>query len=139
MPERSTTPDAVELWQAANEAFLRRDFDAWASLYDPDVVWEARPLGMIFEGRAATRRHIEEWAAGCEEYQIEEIESHDLGNDVSFHVSRHDARPLGTRAMVHEQWAFAIQWHVRTIVRVIAHQDINEARATAKQLAEPKR
>lgn len=138
MSEQSRNPDPTELWQSVSEAFLRRDFETWTSFYTAEVVWEARPLGMVFEGRDATRRHIEEWAAGYEDYAIEAIEDRALGNDVSFHVSRHDARPLGTRALVHEQWAFAIQWQGRTIVRVVAHRDIDEARAVAQRLAESK-
>ena len=42
MPEESTTPDPVELVRRFNDAWNRRDVDAFLSLLAPEVVY--RPI-----------------------------------------------------------------------------------------------
>jgi len=64
------------------------------------------------------------------------VEARDLGNEVLFVVARQDARPLGSPAMVHETWAFTVEWDAGMIVRVTVYLDIDEARAAAERLAE---
>jgi ketosteroid isomerase-like protein len=54
MPEESTTPDLVELWQQANKAFNERDLDAVMRFWAPDAVLDVtRTLGIAERGRAA--------------------------------------------------------------------------------------
>ena len=79
MAEESTTPDPVELLRRANEAFNRRDVDAWLSFYSPDVVF--RPVRTFTDsqerrGHRAMRRFMEEWYdAWADDYstQVESI------------------------------------------------------------------
>ena len=46
-----------------------------------------------------------------------------------------DARPRGSAASVQERWAFTIVWAGAAIVRVIASQNAEAARAAAERLA----
>jgi SnoaL-like domain len=64
MSEEPTTPDLVERWRQANEAFVRRDFDAMMSFFAPDAVWDLSSAGIgRFEGTAAIRGFHEDWIA----------------------------------------------------------------------------
>ena len=60
MPEESTTPDLVELWQQSVAAFALADYDAAMSIYAPDAVWVAKALGVRIEGVTAVRGFLEE-------------------------------------------------------------------------------
>jgi ketosteroid isomerase-like protein len=76
MPEKSATPNRVELARKTIEAGNRRDPDVMASPYAPDAVWDMSALGLgTFNGRAATRDHFEDWLAPHEEldYMVEQI------------------------------------------------------------------
>jgi ketosteroid isomerase-like protein len=136
MSEESTTPDLVELWHQSADAVVRRDYKTAMSIFAADSVWEVRPLGMTFEGRAATRRFLEDWIEDYEGYEREMLEGHDLGNGVVFTIERQDARPPGSPTMVHERWAFTVEWEAGMVVRVTGDRDIDEARAAAEALAE---
>jgi ketosteroid isomerase-like protein len=64
MAEESTTPDLVELVRRSNDAFNRRDGDAWLSLFSPDIVY--RPVSTFTDsqerrGIGAMRRFMDEF------------------------------------------------------------------------------
>ena len=64
MPEESTTPDLVEIVRRANDAWNRRDVDAWLGLLSPDIV--LRPISTFTDsqerrGLDAGRRFWDEW------------------------------------------------------------------------------
>jgi ketosteroid isomerase-like protein len=135
MPEESTTPDLVERWRQAAEAAVRRDFDAVMSVYAPDAVWDASLSGVgRFEGAAAIRSFLEDWIGAYAEYEYKQEEGQDLGNGVVFVVVCADARPVGGSGMVQERWAVTVMWAAGMIVRVIARNEIDEARAAAERL-----
>ena len=136
MLEESTTPDLVGLWQEAVDAVDRRDFGAAMGSFAPDAVWEAQALGISFEGVAAIRGFFEDWRGDYEDYENEQEEGHNLGNGVVFAVNRLDGRPVGSSGRVQERWAFTVVWAAGMIVRVMARNDIDEARAAAERLAE---
>jgi ketosteroid isomerase-like protein len=64
MSEESTTPDLVEIVRRANDAFNRRDVDAWMSFFSPDIVYRPVPRfpdSQERQGLNAMRRWMEEW------------------------------------------------------------------------------
>ena len=69
----------MELVRELNEAFNRRDLDAFVALLSPDVVWEVNPelpgLGEVYRGRAEVRELINELLEVAESGQtrLEEI------------------------------------------------------------------
>jgi ketosteroid isomerase-like protein len=137
MSEESTIPSLVERWQGACDAAERRDFDGVMSVYSHDAVWDASlsPVGS-FEGMAAIRGFLEDWIGAYEEYKYDQEEGQDLGNGVVFVVARVDGRPVGSPATVQERWAWTVVWVEGMIVRVIASNDIDQARAAAEGLAQ---
>ena len=120
------------------EAANRRDFDAAvSSIFASDAVFDMSAAGLgSFEGAAAIRRYLEDWIGSYEEQEYKQWEGDDLGNGVVFAVALLDARPAGSQARVQERWAFTVVWTAGMIVRVVATQDIDEARAAAERLAE---
>ena len=136
MSEESTTPDLVERWRQMAEAADRRDFDTTMGIYAPDAVWEVQPLGISHKGAPAIRSFLEEWLGSYEDYEYDQEEGHNLGNGVVFVVSRLDAHPLGSPGRVEERWAFTVVWAAGVVVRVMARNDVDEARAAAERLAE---
>ena len=136
MHEESTTPDLVERWRQASEAADRRDFDTTTGIFAPDAVWEAQPLGITLKSAPAIRSFLEDWLRSYEDYKYDQEEGHNLGNGVVFVVSRLDARPIGSPGRVEERWAFTVVWAAGVVVRVMARNDVDEARAAAERLAE---
>jgi ketosteroid isomerase-like protein len=137
MPEKSTTPDLVELVRQSFEAGNSREFAAIMSIYAPDAVWDMSSAGLgMFEGEAAIRSFLEDWIGSYEEYENKLEENRDLGKGVVFAVAHLDGRPVGSPSTVQERWAFTAVWVAGTIVRVVATQDIDEARAAAERLAQ---
>ena len=136
MPERSTTPDPIELSRRFLEAASCLDFDAMVSFYAPDAVWEGRASGMTFEGRTAIRGFWEDWFASYEELRLEQEEDLDLGNGVVFAVIMQMARLVGSSGYVRYRHALVAIWVEGLIVRVTMYSDIDEARVAAERLAE---
>jgi len=135
MPEQSTTPDLVERWRLAAEAAYRGDLDATMGIFAADAVWEVQPLGISHRGARAIRSFLEDWLGSYENYEDDQEEGLDLGNGVVFVVSRLDARPVGSPSRVQERWSFTVLWEADMVTRVIARNDIDEARAAAELLA----
>jgi ketosteroid isomerase-like protein len=136
MPEESTTLDLVERWRRASEAADRRDFDTTMGIFAADAIWEVQPLGITLESAPAIRSFLEDWFRSYEDYEYDQEEGHNLGNGVVFVVSRLDAHPLGSRGSLEERWAFTVVWEAGVVVRVMARNNIDEARAAAERLAE---
>jgi len=62
MPEKSTTPDLVELWRRSAEAWNSGDFDGAMSMFSPNPVWDATGVGLfVYQGHAAIRQYLVEW------------------------------------------------------------------------------
>jgi ketosteroid isomerase-like protein len=136
MAEESTTSDLVERARRLTEAAERLDFDAMLSFYAPDVDWELRASGMTLEGRTAIRGFLEDMTVAYEEFECWSEEILDLGNEVTFVVSRASGRPVGSTGWVELRLAIVAVWEEGLIVRVTTYDDIDEARAAAERLAE---
>ena len=64
MSEEPATRDLVEIVHRANDAFNRRDVDAWLSHLSPDIVYRPVPTftdSQERHGLGAMRRFMEEW------------------------------------------------------------------------------
>src|SRR5271168_5005412 len=72
MAEEPAMCDLVEIVRLANDAFNRRDVDAWLSFLSPDNVYRPVPTftdNQERQGLAAMRRWMEEWYdAWAEDY-----------------------------------------------------------------------
>ena len=78
MSEESTAPDLVEIVRRANDAFNRRDVDAWMSCFSPDIVFRPVPRFPESEerqGLGAMRRWMEEWHDAWADDLISQTES----------------------------------------------------------------
>ncbi len=136
MSEDSATLDLVERWRQAAEAAYRGELDATMGIFASDAVWEVRPLGISHRGAPAIRSFLEDWLSSYESYEDDQEEGFDLGNGVTFVVSRLDARPVGSPGRVQERWSFTVQWAAGMVTLVTGRNDIDEARAAAECLAE---
>jgi ketosteroid isomerase-like protein len=137
MPEQSTPPGLVELNRRAIESVARRDFAATMAVYGPDSVWDVSAMGMGRQyGSAASRRELESWTGLFEEFEVQIEEILDLGGAATFSVVDQCGRPVGSSASVQMRFASITEWADRTIVRVTAYTDVDEARAAAGRLVE---
>jgi len=136
MPEKSTTPDLVELTRRIADALDRRDFEGFISFWTPDGAWEAQPLGIKFDGAVAIRSFVEDWIGSYEEYENEMEEIDNLGDGVVFAVGRQHVRLVGSTATMQERWAYTVVWAEGKIVQLTAYLDVDQARAAAERLVE---
>jgi uncharacterized protein (TIGR02246 family) len=133
VPEKSTTPDLVELVRRQFEAGNRRDLDAVTSTFAPDAVFDGRALGDHFEGRAAIRSFIEDWFGAYEELEFGLEDVRDLGKGVVFAVVTQNGRPVGSEGHVRrEGWVYV--W-VGGLVARLTVSGIDDARSAAERLA----
>jgi ketosteroid isomerase-like protein len=140
MPEESTTPDLVERTRHSLEGGAFRDLDEGLKYFAPDAVWEVPQLGSRFEGAAAIRGFLEDWFDTFKEFEIEIEDILDLGNGVVFVVARSVGVPVGSagRTQLRELFGYVVVWENDAVARVTAYGDIDEARAAAERLAEPR-
>jgi ketosteroid isomerase-like protein len=137
MSEESPTPDLVELVRKQTEATNRRDMDALIASARPDVVYDTSPSGLgVYEVAVAIRRLFEDWRGAIEAPRFELEQALDLGNAVTFSVTRQDARPAGSSGYVRTREAHVTEWMEGMAARVTVYTDIDEGRAAAEQLAE---
>ena len=137
MSKESTTPDLVERWQGAAEAYARHDLHTTMRSYAPDAVWDGSSAGVpIFEGAAAIRSFLEDWLSAYEENEYKQEEAQDLGNGVLFVVATLGGRPAGSAGRVQERWSYTVTWAEGMIARVVVRADIENARTAAERLAE---
>ena len=136
MSEESTTPDLVERWRQAAEAYARRDFEAMVRFWASDAVWDSSSAGIgRFEG-AAARSFLEDWIGAYEDYKYEQEEGRDLGNGVVFAVARIGGRLAGSAGGLQQRLGYTVTWADGMVVSVTVRPDIDEARAAAQRLAE---
>jgi ketosteroid isomerase-like protein len=135
MREESTTPDLVEVVTGLFEAAERGDWDALIRHYAPDCVWESDDGITDTAGASGVRAWLEEWAGMFDDFAIKVETIVDLGNGVVYSVFHQEGRPVGSTALVGGRGALIYAWVDGLIARVIAHADIDEARAAAERLA----
>jgi ketosteroid isomerase-like protein len=136
MPEESTTPDLVETVTGLFEAADRGDWDAVASPYAADAIWESEDGITNAAGASGAREFWEEFFGMFEDYSVKVENVVDLGNGVIYAVYRMDGRPAGSTGVVTGRGAFTYVWVDGMIARVIVGQHSDEARAAAERLAE---
>jgi ketosteroid isomerase-like protein len=135
----STTPDLLELTRRLSEA---QALEETMSFYGPDSVYDMSRRGMgFFEGYRAIRGFLEDWHRAYEEYEDEIQEILELGNGIVFAVVRQNARPSGSPEDVrlHDVYGYVFVWADGKVARVTPYPDVDEARAAAERLAEPRR
>jgi ketosteroid isomerase-like protein len=137
MPEEATTPDMVELTRRAFASANGGDYDAMASFYAPDAVFDMSAWGLgIHVGRAAVRSFLEDWIGAFDDFEMELEEVLDLGNGAVFAVARQRSRPAGSKSYLELRHAAIYTWVAGLAARAINYRDLDEARAAAKRLAE---
>ena len=107
MPEEFTTPDLLEVVERLVEALDRRDFDAVASFFSPDVFYRGAEIG-TFEGQAAVRGLLEDMLKPYEELHVETEEVIDFGVGVTFLLYILRGRPTGSIAEVRLRFASVV-------------------------------
>ena len=138
MPEKSTTPDLVELGRRSIEAANGGDVDAMLSFFTPDAVWDLSPVGLgTFGGRAAIRNFLEDAFGAYEEFETKAEEVHEVGNGVNWAIISLNGRPVGSSGYVQLRYAAVSIWRRDGLAeRTTNYTDIDEARAAAERLAE---
>jgi ketosteroid isomerase-like protein len=142
MTKESTTPDLEEKVRQAREAGNRRDFDAALAIWAPDAVWELSPIGMgVVEaghlvGHEAIQEFWEALTAPYEDFETVGEEFRNLGHGVTFVVVLQRGRPAGSSGFVELRYAGVGIWRDGLVERYTTYTDIDQARATAEQLAE---
>jgi ketosteroid isomerase-like protein len=140
MAEEPTSPELLDVDRRAIEAVGRRDFDAAVSMYRPDSVWDVSAMGMgTYHGVEAIRRELEQWTEAYETFYVEIEEIHGLGNGVTFAVCNQGGSPRGSSGQVEMRFASVTEWTDGLIARVTVYPNIDDARAAAQRLAEPRR
>ena len=63
----------VEIVREMYEAFLRNDFEAALSAFDPEVEWDGTnlPDGKVSHGRDAVVEHVARWGEMWERWEVE--------------------------------------------------------------------
>jgi ketosteroid isomerase-like protein len=135
MPEKSTTPDLVEVVTDLVAAVDRGDWDAVVGPLAPDVIWETESGIIDTAGASRVRGFLEEWAGMFEDYTVKLDTVLDLGNGVVYSVLHQEGHPPGSASVVTFRAALIYEWVDGRIVRFIGHLDIDEGRALAERLA----
>ncbi len=73
----------VEVVRSMWEAFLRNDFEAALSAFEPDVEWDGTnlPDGKVSRGLDAVVEHLTKWAETWETWEVELEQVIDAGGD----------------------------------------------------------
>jgi hypothetical protein len=129
MSKEGVMPDLVQLTRQSMEASNRREFDVAVTRFASSV-----GLGR-FEGPAEIHGYLADWMGAYEQQEMRRWEGRHLGSGVVFVTTVFDARLRGSTALVHERWSFTVVWAHKTIKRVVASQNIDEARVAAERLA----
>jgi hypothetical protein len=139
MSEEPTTPDLVEVAHLLFGLGSEGKFDDALRFYAPDAIFDARDLGVVFEGHAAIRRFWADWTESYDAFEIAAEELLDLGHGVSFAALYQTARIVGSNSDVGLREGWVVIWQEGLIVRVTTYADTDEARAAAERLAEERR
>lgn len=130
------TPDLAELTRQCIEAMSRYEVDAAMSYFAVDAVWDASRVGIgTFVGVAAIRSFLNDWLATFEELTMDVPAFVDMGNGVIYAICDLTGR-FARGGEVHLQWAAVNTLVDGFCVRVEAYLNPDEARVTAKRLAE---
>jgi ketosteroid isomerase-like protein len=130
------TQDLVLLTRRSMEASNRGDFDASATMFAPDAVFDVSAVGVgIFHGRDAIHAYLADWMGSYESQELREWHGEELGGGIVFVVSLLESRPLGSESTVQERWAFTVTWEGSAISRVVADTDVAAAREDAERRA----
>jgi hypothetical protein len=137
MPEESTTPGLVELARLSFQPAKSRNFDAMMAFWVDDPVWDLSPMGLgVYRGTPAVRGFFEDWIGSYDLFEVELEECRDLGKGIVFGVIVQRARLAGSSGDLTIRYASVTTWANALIVSVTNYPDIEQARATAKRLAE---
>ena len=140
MPEKSTTPDLVELWRRSAEAWNSGDFDGAMSMFSPNPVWDATGVGLfVYQGHAAIRQGWVDALSAYAAFNLSEEGRTDLGNGVVLTVLVVKGLLSDTGADLNMRYAQVNEWREGLIARETLYLDIDEARAAAERLAEERR
>ena len=73
----------VQVVRGMWDSFVRGDFRAGLSVYDPDVEWDGTnlPDGTVSRGHEAVVEHVRKWAAVWETWEVELEKVIDAGED----------------------------------------------------------
>jgi ketosteroid isomerase-like protein len=138
MSQESTAPDPVELTRLAFEAVNQRDIDRVLSFFAPDAVFDGREWKR-YEGRTAIRGFLNDWFGSFAELRMEGQEFVVLDDGVVLAVVNQEGRPIGVDGQIHQREGWAICWSADgRLVRLMMRDDLDEARAAAERLAEPR-
>jgi hypothetical protein len=126
----------VELTRQSMEASNRLEFEASATMFAPDAVFDASAAGLgRFEGAEAIHGYLADWYSSYEQQELRRWQGTDLGGGVVLVDVLFEARLLGSERTVRERWVFTSIWQDAMITSVVASRDIDEARAAAERLA----
>ena len=136
MPEQPVSVDLVETVRNFAES-VPNDLDAFLGFLTPDAVWEGIPLGTSYRGVNEIRTFLTDWIGAYEEYVIEPREVRDLGNGVVIAVVNQVTRlsDSSSDTRMTEPWVFVFVWTDGHVVRVVADNAVEDARAAAERLA----
>ena len=111
MTEESTTADLEELVRRVIQATNSGDFDDLMTLYKPNAVWDASPMGIgTFEGPDAIRGFFEDWWGLYQEYELKLEEFRDLGSGVTIAVFSQRGRLPDSSGWVQIRHAAVSTW-----------------------------
>jgi ketosteroid isomerase-like protein len=136
MSDESTTPDLVGLVREAIDASNRGDYDATMRFFAPGVVWRSLDGLGTFKGAAAVRGFLEDYVSAYESFDTQLEEIVDMGGGVLFAAIRHTAHLGGGSGRVEARFAWVMAVDEGLVVRFLAGNDLDEARAAAERLAE---
>jgi len=131
-----TATGVLELTRRVYVAINERRFDAVASMFAEDAVWDVSRWGLgVHAGTAAIRRFMGDWFESLEEYEVQVHEMLDLGNGVVYAEVLQVARRTGSRAHLHLRSAPVYQWEAGRIVGLTLYPNLREGRAAAEHAA----
>ena len=127
---RAMSRENVELAYKANDAFNRRDLDAFLALADPDIEWFPVIVelegGRPYRGHDGVRRWWEEWLAIAPDFGGEVKEVRNLGDVTVARVRLRGHGVASGASMEQTIWQFA-EWRQRKCVRFRAFASEAEA------------
>jgi hypothetical protein len=136
MPERSTSPDLIELTHRAYACLNSRDLDAFTGLLGRSCVYDLSRFDLgTYTGPQAIRRFYEKWIAPLHEFGVAVDDIRDLGNGVIYAVQAGHRGPSPNFSLELGGGVVGI-WEHGKLVRMTVYPDLDEARAAAERLAQ---
>jgi ketosteroid isomerase-like protein len=125
MPDESTTPDLVEIWDRALDAPASR----WPGYYHPDAEWHVAredPDSAVHRGVKAITEHHERWIDSYPDLKLERLEAKANGDRV-FAWVRVVGHGAGSGLHVDMRLAHVVTFRDGKIARVEVYYDRSEA------------